>query len=112
MPYQSNRAVVGVSGHSRVKTAALISALAVLLAVVIFVAVNPRDFTQIFLTDSAYARNIIGHNARTLRKAAEPTLQYLDAGKQYETDGKLGLNLSAGLSKQMGDDLLADQVEK
>ena len=112
MPYQSNRAVVGVSGHSRVKTAALISALAVLMAVVIFVAVNPRDFTQIFLTDSAYARNIIGHNARTLRKAAEPTLQYLDAGKQYETDGKLGLNLSAGLSKQMGDDLLADQVEK
>ena len=44
MPYQSNRAVVGVSGHSRVKTAALISALAVLLAVVIFVAVKPEHF--------------------------------------------------------------------
>lgn len=111
MPYQRNRSISGMGQNTKVWLTAGISIAAVLITLIVFYAVNPRDFLQVFTTKPGYARIVAAKNTRRLEKDAAPTLSYLDRSKEYEADGSLDWTMASSIRDGIGDNLTADQLQ-
>lgn len=111
MPYQQNRSLSGMGEKSKIWLVAGISLAAVLVALIVFYAVNPRDFLQVFTTRPAYAKLIARKNLKRLDKATEPTLSYFDRNREYEADGSVDWTMSSAFQDYVGDNMTADQLQ-
>lgn len=111
MPYQRNRTLNGIGEKSKVWLVAGISLAAVLVALIVFYAVNPRDFLQFFTTKPGYAKIVAGKNIKRLEKDAGPTLSYFDRNKEYEADGSVDWTMASSIRSGIGDNVTADQLQ-
>lgn len=111
MPYQRNRSLSGMGEKSKVYIVAGISLAAVLIALIVFYAVNPRDFLQVFTTRPGFARIVAQKNIKRLQKDAGPTLSYFDRSKEYQADGSADWTMASSIRDGIGDNLTADQLQ-
>ncbi len=111
MPYQKNRTLEGMSGKGRAWFITGVTVAALLIVLLVFWIVNPRDFLRVFTTEHAYAKITVSQNGKKLQKALEPTLSYLGSEKAYQADGDLDWTMSNDIRNDIGDDTIATQVQ-
>ena len=111
MPYQRNRAISGMTEKSKLHWILALSFLAIVIALIVFYAINPRDFLQTFTNEHSYANIVVAKNADRAEKAAKPTLSYLSGKKAWQTEGSTDWTLSSSAADSFGSRSLASQFQ-